>query len=403
MFYPLIELMDGKAVFFDPAGGSTVESAEPIELAAALHRYGTIVVLDRDASSGQGGNQPLITELCRRFETIVGGGIRTIKEADHYLRAGADKIILGVTADPDLISRFPMQRVLLALDRRPGPVGIEDWRVPEGFDPTEHSKTLRHQCSGVVYGLDGTELGHLITLQSQVEIPVLSLGVVRSEEDITDLDRSEVDCLLDGAMRKNLDPAEAFASLLDFDSGSGLLPTIIQDKSGQVLGLFYSSREAVAQSLRSGQATFWSFARGEVSVKESTQGQTLPLITSALDCRRRSLLYTVQSTGPVCHRGTYSCFGDRRFSLETLEEVIVSRQSKPKAGSYTQQVLTSSQGVTQELLRQAQELAQADSPAGIIWETADLLYFVLVNLARNGIALSDVMKELRGRAGRRRQ
>ncbi len=403
MFFPLIEVMDGQLVSFDPEAGATLESTAPLERAAELYRYGTIVVIDRDAAATTGDNRALITELCRRFDVIVGGGIRTINDADHYLRAGANKVILGVGADPDLKTRFPRQRILLALDQRPAPMGLEEWRIPSEFNPSEQTTDLRKSCSGILYGLDGTEPGNLVSLQSQVELPVFALGVVQSAQDILDLDRSEVDCLLDGSMRKTIDPAEAFGSLLDFDAGSGLLPTIIQDRAGQVLGLFYSNRKAVAQSLRTGQATFWSFARGDVTVKESTQGQVLPLITSALDSRRRSLLYTVQSTGPVCHRGTYSCFGDRRFSLETLEEVLVSRQKKAGAGSYTRQILTSSQGVAEELVRQARELAEADSPAKVIWETADLLYFVLVNLTRHGIGLSAVMKELRGRAGRRRQ
>ncbi len=403
MFYPLLELRNGRAVFLDGQGQTTVESSDPLALAGELHRYGPVVVIDRDAAAGTGENKALVTELCRRVEVIVGGGIRTIKEADHYLRAGAEKLIVGLDCDPDLTARFPRQRLLVAIDRRPQPAPVPEWQVPEGFDPVAQAKTLRSSGSGILYASDGRDMATLVGLQSQVELPILAFGVVHSAQDVVDLDRSQVDCLLDGAMRRQIDPAEAFADLLDFDSGNGLLPTVIQDKARQVLGLFYSNKDAVIQSMRSGQATFWSFARGDVSVKESAQGQTLPLVSTALDCRRRALLYTVVTDGPVCHTGTYSCFGDRTFSLETLEDVIVSRQAKPKAGSYTQQVLTSAQGVVQELVRQAQELAQADSPARIIWETADLLYFVLVNLARNDIPLSWVIKELHGRAGRRRQ
>jgi phosphoribosyl-ATP pyrophosphohydrolase len=114
------------------------------------------------------------------------------------------------------------------------------------------------------------------------------------------------------------------------------------------------------------------------------------------------LLYTVKAPGPIDPSGSYSNFGERTFSLETLEEVLQSRLQKPPSSSYTQQILVSRDGVVDQIVHQAKELAQAEDSRQVVFETADLIYYVLINLVREKIPLAAVFKELRGRAGRRR-
>jgi phosphoribosyl-AMP cyclohydrolase len=118
---------------------------------------------------------------------------------------------------------------------------------------------------------------------------------------------------------------EAVLAALNFD-GDGLLAAIAQQfDTGEVLMLAWMNREAVAATLRSGEAHYWSRARGRLWRKGETSGQTQRLVELRLDCDRDALLLQVDQTGVACHTGRRSCFFTalRRGKLETVAEVQV--------------------------------------------------------------------------------
>lgn len=97
-------------------------------------------------------------------------------------------------------------------------------------------------------------------------------------------------------------------SSLRYDS-SGLIPCIAQDQaSGAVLMLAWMNAEAVAQTIRTGQMTYWSRSRRELWVKGATSGHRQRLVELRKDCDADSLLALVTQTGPACHTGQQSCF-----------------------------------------------------------------------------------------------
>lgn len=90
---------------------------------------------------------------------------------------------------------------------------------------------------------------------------------------------------------------------------AGLIPAIAQDAaSGEVLMMAWMNAEAVAQTLATGQVTYWSRSRQEFWVKGATSGNTQALVEFHLDCDRDCLLLTVTQTGPACHTGRRTCF-----------------------------------------------------------------------------------------------
>jgi len=402
MFFPTIQLQAGKAIQVTQQGLQVIPE-DPIDLSRRLYRYGTVVILDRDAAQGQGNNRNLVSAICDEVEAIVGGGITTVNQADQYLRSGAVRLIFGPQVDPGVLAHFPRQRILVAVDDRPEPFGLDEWKLADDKNLIEAAILFQKHCTGLVYGFGDSDIEGFRSLNAQVDLPVIAAAMATSTEDVEALDRSGKDCLLEISNESQVDISDLWASLLDFESGNGLIPTILQDKNRQVLALFYSNKNAVKTSLRNGLASFWSASKGDVTLKETPKGNPISIRTAIADRRRRVLLYQVDSSGPVCHTGEYSCFGERAFSIQTLEAVIVSRQEKGDSQSYTQQVLVSREGVTDQILTRAQELSQATTRTQMISRTADLLYFVMVNLVRNKISWSSVLKELRGRAGRRRQ
>lgn len=95
---------------------------------------------------------------------------------------------------------------------------------------------------------------------------------------------------------------------LRFDD-AGLIPAIAQDaQSGAVLMMAWMNADAVAQTLATGQVTYWSRSRQELWVKGATSGHTQALVEFRVDCDRDCLLVLIDQTGPACHTGRPSCF-----------------------------------------------------------------------------------------------
>ena len=93
-----------------------------------------------------------------------------------------------------------------------------------------------------------------------------------------------------------------------FDT-SGLVAAIAQDaESGEVLMLAWMNAEALARTLKTRRATYWSRSRSEIWVKGETSGHTQDVIEVRVDCDQDAVLLKVRQTGGACHTGRESCF-----------------------------------------------------------------------------------------------
>jgi phosphoribosyl-AMP cyclohydrolase len=99
---------------------------------------------------------------------------------------------------------------------------------------------------------------------------------------------------------------------LDFKKSNGLIPVIVQDaKSRKVLMLAYANEEALAKTLNTGYAHYWSRSRKKLWMKGETSGNTQKIKQIMTDCDFDTLLYVVEQKGPACHTGKYTCFHNR--------------------------------------------------------------------------------------------
>jgi phosphoribosyl-AMP cyclohydrolase len=95
---------------------------------------------------------------------------------------------------------------------------------------------------------------------------------------------------------------------LHFDE-HGLIPAIAQQHdTGQVLMLAWMNRDAVAETLATGQVCYWSRSRQKLWRKGETSGQVQRLVELRFDCDADALLLLVDQTGVACHTGRRSCF-----------------------------------------------------------------------------------------------
>jgi phosphoribosyl-ATP pyrophosphohydrolase/phosphoribosyl-AMP cyclohydrolase len=198
---------------------------------------------------------------------------------------------------------------------------------------------------------------------------------------------------------------------IDFDKSGGRVPAIVQDAATlQVLILAYMNRDALAETLETGEATFFSRSRNSRWRKGESSGNRLRVVEVIKDCDADAVLVRVEPVGPACHLGATSCFGDEDAPglgrLGRLERTIAARAIDPPNESYTAQLLSKgAKRIAQKLGEEAVETALAGAAgddAELKEETADLLYHVLVLLRARQIALSEVMDVLALRVGEKR-
>jgi phosphoribosyl-AMP cyclohydrolase len=102
----------------------------------------------------------------------------------------------------------------------------------------------------------------------------------------------------------------------------GLISCIVTDAAdGAVLMLAHMNREALAKTLESGEAWFWSRSRRALWRKGETSGNTLHVEELLVDCDQDALVLKarVGGKGAACHTGRHSCFY-RRVTLGAAEK-----------------------------------------------------------------------------------
>jgi len=153
---------------------------------------------------------------------------------------------------------------------------------------------------------------------------------------------------------------------------------------------------------------FFSRSRGGRWLKGETSGHYLDVVQVSTDCDNDALLVLASPNGPTCHKGTVSCFDEARPTdaqllgfLGILEKTIAHRIAEQPEGSYTARLVAQgpsriAQKVGEEALETALAAVTRDD-AGVIGESADLLYHLLVLLKSRNLSLADVVRELQSR------
>ncbi|MEV6322110.1 phosphoribosyl-AMP cyclohydrolase [Nocardia sp. NPDC051787] len=104
----------------------------------------------------------------------------------------------------------------------------------------------------------------------------------------------------------SLDPAIA-ARLKRNDAG--LVSAVAQERAtGDVLMVAWMDDEALARTLQTRRATYYSRSRQQYWVKGDTSGHTQYVHEVRLDCDGDTILLVVDQEGAACHTGTHTCF-----------------------------------------------------------------------------------------------
>jgi cyclase len=197
------------------------DAGDPVELAVRYDAAGAdeLVFLDITATHEK---RDTVAELARRtaddvfIPFTIGGGIRSVDDAQAVLDAGADKVSVNsaALARPELLdelsARFGAQCVVLAVDAKARAQG-EGWeayvaggRTPAGRDAVEWTREAVERGAGEILltsmdrdgTSDGYDLGLTAAVAQAVAVPVIASGGAGDLDHLVDALRAGADAVL---------------------------------------------------------------------------------------------------------------------------------------------------------------------------------------------------------------
>ena len=419
-----IDLKNGHVVQLKNGKELVLQRDDADALIRQFDMYGEVAVIDLDAAlgnvdaKGNTVNTPLLKSLLHRGNVRTGGGIRTVKRARELISLGAEKVIIGSAAwksapaagesvlNEDFLNELAdaigKDRIIISVDAINGKIAVKGWTQTVDIPLIEGAKQAEKFCSELLFTcvekegcMQGTNMDYASELREAVGCRVVVAGGVSSVEEIAALERLHCDVQLGMALYTNkVNLTDAFVACLDFEK-TPLIPVIAQSMNGEVLMQGFANAQAVRKTFDCGRLTFWSRSRNELWTKGDTSGNFLDVVRLRADCDRDSILATVIPTGPACHTGSWTCYTTdpgEKSSMGRLYNIIADRFANPKPGSYT--ATLDAKRVREKVEEEAEELCEAEDKDEVIWEAADLLYFVNVLMYKEGVTWKDVYDEL---------
>lgn len=203
----------------------------------------------------------------------------------------------------------------------------------------------------------------------------------------------------------------------------GLAVAIAQNvDTGAILMQGFVNRDALATTVSSRKATFYSRSRSQLWTKGETSMNFINVHDIFVDCDRDSIIYLGKPDGPTCHTGAETCYfssvskilehpEDEKdtlamttlYSLETTiceRKDEISRQTEGKP-SWTKKLLLNEKLLCSKIREEADELCRTlednEDKSRAASEMADVLYHSMVLLALKDVKMEDVLEVLRHR------
>lgn len=420
-----IDLKDGHVVQLKNGKDLVLQRDDSDALIDEFNKYGEVAIIDLDAAlrntdeKGNTKNTELLKSLLRRGNVRVGGGIRDVKKARQLISLGAEKVIIGSAAwnasrkdgEPilntafldELVKAIGRQRIIISVDAINGKIAVKGWTETANISLIEGAREAEKYASELLFTcvekegcMQGTDMGMVKELRNAVKCRVVAAGGVNSLEQVVELERMGCDVQLGMALYTGVvSLKDSFIECLDWKKTDGMIPLIAQSEAGEVLMMGYANKDAFERTFKDGKLTFFSRTRKTLWTKGETSGHFLQLVKLRADCDRDTVLATVIPHGGACHTGSWTCFTsepDAKSNMERLYATIADRFANPKPGSYT--ATLNDKRVREKVMEEAEELTEAEGKDEVVWEAADLLYFVSVLMYKEGVNWQDVYNEL---------
>ena len=217
MLIPSIDLMGGKIVQLVQGEKKALEFDNFDYWIERFSKYSLVQVIDLDAARGAGNNWLMVSEIVRRLNCQVGGGIRSLETAQEVLRAGARKVILGSALLEDgkintqfaaaLASTLGTAVLVFAVDSRDGRVAIDGWRKETTLTAFDMIRALEPFCETFLYThidteglMGGIPMETVRAIRQSTSRRLVAAGGITTQREIDVLDALGVDAVVGMAL-----------------------------------------------------------------------------------------------------------------------------------------------------------------------------------------------------------
>ena len=205
ILYPAIDLLGGKVVRLRQGeyGDSTVYGDDPVAVAQSFVDQGAswVHMVDLDAArSGEPVNRGIIGAVAAAVSGVaqvqVGGGVRTLADAQALADAGVSRVVMGsaAVADPSLVAAVSHHvAVAVGLDHRDGVAATHGWTASSGQSVADLLPLFPTASAFVITDisrdgmLTGPDIAGLAQSAASTPIPVIASGGVGSLVHLTEL------------------------------------------------------------------------------------------------------------------------------------------------------------------------------------------------------------------------
>ena len=163
------------------------------------------------------------------------------------------------------------------------------------------------------------------------------------------------------------------------------------------------NEEAYNKTIELKKVTFYSRTKKRLWTKGEQSGNFLNVVSIKSDCDNDTLLIEVDPVGPVCHKGTDTCWGEKNeknpiLFLTDLQNFIEKRYKEMPQDSYTTSLFKDginrmAQKVGEEALETVIEATNGTNER-LVYEGSDFIYHLIVLLTAKGLRIEDLAQEL---------
>ncbi len=356
----------------------------------------------------------LISEL----PVYAGGNINSMDDMRRILYSGCNKVVLNSLKEQtakfarDGAQRFGADRMALSL-----------FSVDVFFKQKESVEeyiseiiVLDERLAGTMSDVTDMPYSILVTNVTREEI----CRVLKADENIKGIscrvfsEKPELVPDIKKYLKEQGIRTNHLTAAMEWDElttdANGLIPVVTQDyQTNEVLMLAYMNEEAFHNTLETGKMTYYSRSRKSLWLKGETSGNYQYVKSLVVDCDRDSILARVSQIGAACHTGNHSCFYTdlatdeymQRNLFEVLDNTystILERKNDPKTGSYTSYLFGKGlDGIAKKVGDETLDLIFAAMSSDIEntkFQSADLVYHLMVLMAEMDITWEDVLEEL---------
>ncbi|HLY41192.1 MAG TPA: HisA/HisF-related TIM barrel protein [Terracidiphilus sp.] len=222
MLIPSIDLLGGRVV--------QLVQGEKLRLAfddfeywiEKFAQFPLVQLIDLDAAMRQGDNAVLVAHIARRLPCQVGGGIRSAERAREMLDAGAKRVIIGSALFTEngavdtnfaaaLAEDIGSDRLVAGIDTKNGRIAVKGWKEQVQLTPDEAIPQLEPFVAAYLYThVDGEGLMQGFPIEVAARLRALTnrqlivAGGIRSEEEVSALDKAGADAVVGMAVYTNL-------------------------------------------------------------------------------------------------------------------------------------------------------------------------------------------------------